>query len=187
MDENYAAWAARWRVPLGFAMAIGVVILSRPSWRFLVAGAGIALVGLLLRGWAAGHLEKGRRLATSGPYGYTRNPLYLGSFVLGLGFAMAAASWVLGLAFLVFFLLVYVPVMRREEEDLRRQFDGGYERYARSVPLFVPTLRRRAQHELGGSAGEKFQWKRYRKNREYEAALGYVAGLVFLAAKMEWR
>jgi hypothetical protein len=187
MNRTYAAWAARWRVPLGFAMAIALVILSRPTTRFLASGGGIALVGLLLRGLAAGYLEKGRRLATCGPYRYTRNPLYLGSFLMGAGFAIAAASWVLGLAFLIFFLLIYAPVMRREEEELRRQFGGEYERYAGSVPLFFPRVVRRAETEPSVSIEEKFEWKRYRKNREYEAGLGYLVGLVFLVAKMELR
>ncbi|MGD0697795.1 MAG: isoprenylcysteine carboxylmethyltransferase family protein [Terriglobia bacterium] len=187
MDKNYAAWAARWRVPLGFAMAIALVILSQPTPRFLVGGAAVALVGLLLRGSAAGYLEKGQKLATHGPYRYMRNPLYLGSFVMGSGFAIAAASWTLGLAFLVFFLLIYAPVMRREEEELQRQFGGEYERYAGSVPLFFPTFLRRAGRDTSASARERFQWKRYRNNREYEAALGYIVGLVFLAAKMKLR
>lgn len=187
MDKNYAAWAARWRVPLGFAMTVALVILSQPTLRFLVGGASVALVGLLLRGSAAGYLEKGQKLATHGPYRYTRNPLYLGSFVMGSGFAIAAASWTLGLAFLVFFLLIYVPVMRREEEELQRQFGGEYERYAGSVPLFFPNFFHRAETRSSDSVAEKFEWKRYVNNREYEAALGYVVGLVFLAAKMKLR
>lgn len=185
MERNYAAWAARWRVPLGFAMAIALVFLSQPTPRFLLGGACVALAGLLLRGCAAGYLEKGRALATQGPYCYTRNPLYLGSLIMGLGFAVAAASWVLGAAFLIFFVLIYVPVMRREEGELRRHYAGGFEEYAASVPLFFPAFRRRAERKPSDSAAEKFQWKQYRKNREYEAALGYVVGLVFLAAKME--
>lgn len=187
MNSNYAAWAARWRVPLGFAMAIALVVLSQPTSRFLASGGVIALTGVLLRGLAAGYLEKGRKLATLGPYQHTRNPLYLGSFVMGAGFAIAAASWVLGVAFLIFFILIYAPVMRREEEGLRRQFGGEYEKYAASVPLFFPRLIRRAETESGGSTVEKFQWGRYRRNREYEAGLGYLVGLVFLAAKMKLR
>lgn len=187
MNSAYAAWAARWRVPLGFAMAIALVVLSQPTSLFLASGGGIALAGLLLRGLAAGYLEKGRKLAIRGPYRYTRNPLYLGSFVMGVGFAIAAASWVLGLLFLIFFLLIYAPVMRREEEEMRQRFGGEYERYSGSVPLFLPRLVRRTETEPSVSTKETFQWKRYRKNREYEAGLGYLVGLFFLAAKMKLR
>lgn len=187
MDSRYAAWAAQWRVPLGFALGVAFLILSQPTLPLLVAGGGIAMLGLLLRALAAGFLEKGRALATSGPYRYTRNPLYLGSFFMGVGFAIAAGSWVLGLAFLVFFLLVYWPVMRREEDFLRRQFSEAYARYAASTPLFFPTFV--ATPKVGQSLvpEEKFQWERYRKNHEYEAALGYLAGLVFLAVKLQLR
>jgi protein-S-isoprenylcysteine O-methyltransferase Ste14 len=187
MDSGYAAWAARWRVPLGFAMGVAFVILSQPTLPLLVTGGGIALLGLLLRALAAGYLEKGRSLATGGPYRYTRNPLYLGSFFMGVGFAIAAGSWALGLAFLVFFLLVYWPVMRREEDFLRRQFSEGYDRYAASASLFFPTFV--AVFKVGQSFApeEKFRWERYRKNREYEAALGYLTGLVFLAVKLRLR
>jgi len=187
MGKDYAAWAARWRVPLGFALAIALVIFSQPTDRLLMSGGGVAFLGLVLRGLAAGYLEKGRKLASCGPYRYTRNPLYLGSFLIGLGFAMAAASWLLGLAFLIFFLLIYAPVMRREEGELRRQFGEEYERYAGSVPLFFPSFVSRAERQPTISAGENFQWKRYRHNREYEAALGYLVGLVFLAAKLKLR
>lgn len=184
MDSRYATWAARWRVPLGFAMGIAFVFLAQPTLRLLYIGGGISLLGLLLRALAAGYLEKGRELATSGPYRFTRNPLYLGSFFIGVGFAIAAGSWILVLAFLGFFLLVYWPVMRREEKFLREKFGEAYDQYANTTSLFFPTF------SVGAKAGQKpapveiFRWERYRKNHEYEAALGYIAGLVFLAIKL---
>ena len=184
MDSRYASWAARWRVPLGFVMGIAFVILSRPTWVFMMAGGAIALLGLILRGLAAGYLEKGRVLATSGPYRYSRNPLYLGSFFMGMGFAVAAGSWILGLAFLVFFLLIYWPVMRREEAALRRQFGQAYDQYAASVPLFIPTFMRQPTIPGENKPMEIFHWERYRRNHEYEAALGYAGAMVFLAAKL---
>lgn len=179
MDSRFAACAARWRVPLAFLFGVAYLVFSRPAVLLLFAGGGVALAGLALRAFAAGHLDKNASLATSGPYGYTRNPLYLGSFLLGLGFTLAGGSWVLGLAFLLLFSLVYWPVMRREEENLRRRFAEAYERYATEVPLFFPSGRRAA------SSSEKFRWERYRKNREYEAALGYVAGIIFLVLKLK--
>ena len=177
MDERYAAWAARWRVPLGFALGAAYLIFSRPTFKLLAAGGLLALAGVLLRALSAGYLAKNESLATSGPYAYMRNPLYLGSLLMGLGFALAGGSWALGAALLVFFLAVYLPVVHREAEGLRRKFGEAYEQYAREVPLFVPRLRR------ARLSNEKFIWQRYRTNREYEAALGYLVALVFLALK----
>jgi len=178
MDKGYAAWAARWRVPLGFALGIAYLIFSRPTVQPLVAGGTVALIGLALRAFAAGYLEKNQRLATGGPYAYTRNPLYLGSFLMGSGFTLAGGSWPLAVAFLVLFLLVYWPVMRREEDFLRRRFGELFSRYAETVPLFLPSRRRKV------ASGDRFRWERYRRNREYEAALGYAAGTAFLVLKI---
>jgi hypothetical protein len=152
----------------------------------LPVGAIIALGGLLLRAYAAGYLEKSRELAISGPYRYTRNPLYLGSFLLGLGFAVAARSWVLGLVFVCFFILVYGPVMRREESFLRRQFGEAYDRYASRVSLFLPTFRIPSTASKDSTPKDKFQWARYWENHEYEAAFGYLLGLVFLVIKLRF-
>jgi protein-S-isoprenylcysteine O-methyltransferase Ste14 len=178
MHKDYAAWASRWRVPLGFALAVAYLILAQPRAALLLSGAVLALAGLLLRAWSAGYLAKNQRLATGGPYSYTRNPLYLGSAVMGLGGAVAGRSWIMGVAFAAFFVLVYWPVMEREARFLRREFPEAFEPYARQVPLFFPKLPR----ILAGS--ERFQWRLYLKNREYEAATGFVAAMVFLALKM---
>jgi protein-S-isoprenylcysteine O-methyltransferase Ste14 len=187
MSEAYAAWAARWRVPLGFAMGIAFIFLSKPTGPFLAAGAIVAFLGLSLRAYAAGCLEKSRELTTSGPYRYTRNPLYLGSFLMGLGFAAAAGSWVLGLVFVCFFVLIYVPVMRREEDFLRRQFGEAYDRYAGSASIFFPTFRASSNATKNSASKDGFRWDRYKMNHEYDAALGYLCGLVFLAIKLRIR
>ncbi len=179
MEKSYADWAARWRVPLGFAFGVAYLIFAQPTVMLLEVGASISLFGLGLRALAAGCLEKNQGLATCGPYAYTRNPLYLGSFVVGSGLALAGGSWMIGLAFFGLFILIYYPVMRREEDRLRRQFGEMYDRYAESVPLFLPTGRKAPQ------SGDKFRWARYRQNREYEAALGFVFVIIFLALKLQ--
>jgi len=178
MPKDYATWASRWRVPLGFGLGILYLALAQPSPKLLLCGAVVALAGLLLRAWAAGYLAKNQRLATAGPYAYTRNPLYLGSAVMGLGGALAGRSWIMGVAFAAYFALVYWPVMRREAQFLRGEFPEAFQRYASQAPLFFPKLPRHP------AADEKFQWRLYKKNREYEAAAGYVATMLFLALKM---
>ncbi|HEX5483176.1 MAG TPA: isoprenylcysteine carboxylmethyltransferase family protein [Terriglobia bacterium] len=181
MKRKYGDWAARWRVPLSFAFAVAYVVLSQPGRPLLVAGAIIALAGLLLRGWAAGSVDKNESLATSGPFSYTRNPLYLGSFILGVGFMIAGGSWALGIAFVALFIFIYSPVMRREAEFLRQKFGFIYEDYARLVPAFFPVLRPKRYRP------SDFRWARYQKNREYEAAGGYAAILIFLVIKLMLR
>lgn len=179
---GYGAWAARWRVPLGLALSLIYLLLAQPTPALLVAGAAVAFGGLALRGWAAGHLEKGTSLATTGPYALTRNPLYMGSTLIGAGFALAGRSLLMAAAFALLLVSVYAPVIRREEQFLRDRFGEAYRGYAERVPLFLPRSVRPA------ASSERFRWSRYRKNREYEAALGYAAGLLLLALKMMfWR
>jgi protein-S-isoprenylcysteine O-methyltransferase Ste14 len=177
MSNAYAAWAARWRVPLGFLLGAAYLLWSRPTVKLLIVGGALAAAGVALRAYAAGYLAKNQKLATSGPYAHTRNPLYLGSALIGAGFAVAGGNWFLAIAFVGLFAAIYWPVMRREEGYLRRQFGEVYADYAQHVPLFLPRLRR-------PPPGDEFQWKQYRKNREYNALLGYVALMIFLAFKI---
>ncbi len=181
MNNRFGTFAARWRVPMGFALGIAYLIYAQPTVPLLVAGALVSLLGLGIRAYAAGYLEKMQRLATCGPYAYTRNPLYLGSLLIGLGLVIAGGRWFLAVAFALFFLFVYGTVMRREEAGLREQYGREFEKYAGLVPLFFPG--RKAQR----GCKERFEWRRYRKNREYEAALGYVAGILFLILKILFR
>ncbi len=163
---------------MGFALGIAFLIFAQPTASLLIAGSLVALLGLGIRAYAAGHLDKMRSLATCGPYAYTRNPLYLGSLLIGVGLVIAGGRWFLAAAFIVFFIFVYWPVMRREEAGLLKQYGKKYEEYAAAVPLFFP-------HRKSAKArGEKFQWRRYQRNREYEAAFGYLAGVLFLALKI---
>src|SRR6266480_6996117 len=120
----------RWRVPLGFVSAALFFLLARPRLLTLLIGGMVALPGLALRAWATGHLRKNDTLATTGPYAYTRNPLYLGSFVIGVGFTIAAGRLVLGLVFAILFLGIYVPVMRVETKTLDELFGKDYQDYA---------------------------------------------------------
>ncbi|HTV57231.1 MAG TPA: isoprenylcysteine carboxylmethyltransferase family protein [Terriglobia bacterium] len=178
---TYSAWAARLRVPLGFGFAAAYLLVSLPTLSLLIAGGFVALLGLAVRAVAAGYIEKSLALATAGPFARTRNPLYLGSLMLGAGFMIAGGSWVIAMVFIGLFLLIYLPVMRAEENFLRQKFGPEYDDYARVVPLFLPAVRR-----YGQGTGS-FQWVRYQANREYNAALGYVAIVIFLIIKLVLR
>lgn len=174
------SWIQRWRVPLGFLSAGLFVLLARPRPITLALGAAISIVGLGLRGWAAGHIRKNDALAISGPYAYTRNPLYLGSFLLGLGFTVAAYRWELALVFALLFLGIYFPVMRVESATLESLFGDGFRQYAREVPLFVPRLTPFRGPNTGKTA---FDGSLYLRYREYRAGLGMLVGWGLLVLK----
>jgi hypothetical protein len=145
-------------------------------------GAIGVVPGLVIRALASGHVRKNESLATSGPYAHTRNPLYLGSLLMGLGFAAAARSWWVGAALVVMFFAVYLPVIRAEEAFLRRTFPEFGE-YARRVPRMFPRLTAHATDESEASA--EFSWDLYLKHREYNALLGALAMLAALIVKMK--
>jgi protein-S-isoprenylcysteine O-methyltransferase Ste14 len=170
----------RWRVPLGFLCGALFLWFARPSWLTLFIGGGIALVGLALRAWSAGHIRKNSQLATSGPYSYTRNPLYVGSFLLGVGFTIASGQVWLALPFAALFLGIYYPVMRVEAADLAQLFGEDYEKYSRAVPLFLPRLKPYRDEK---TLGTKFDASLYLRYREYQAALGLIVAWGLLALK----
>ena len=141
-------------------------------------------IGLGVRAWAAGSIEKNRELATNGPYAYTRNPLYLGSFLLGLGVTTAGGQWVFMALFVAFYLSVYRATALREEAELEQAFGEPYRIYSAAVPFFVPRFSPyRGSQETGG-AGRGFSVAQYVRNREWEAGLGAVAGYCVLVLKM---
>ncbi len=175
----------RWRVPLGFLCAALFILLARPRPWTLALGGVVAVCGLLLRAWSAGHIRKNDRLATSGPYAHTRNPLYLGSFIMGLGFTFAAGPWwpVLGGLFMALFLGIYLPVMRVESQTLAGLFGADYEQYAQHVPLLLPRL---TPYRAGATGATKFDASLYMRYREYRAALGLLVAWGLLACKAWW-
>ncbi len=177
-----ADFFAGWRVRLGYVLAVVLLLLARPTPQSIVWGGLLGFFGLIIRAYAAGYLRKQKVLTTTGPYAYTRNPLYLGSSFLALGAAVAMRSWLGGILLLVYFSLVYGFVMRREERELRAQHPSAFDAYAASVPLFFPRLTAQKQaHAVSGS----FAWAQYKKNHEYEATIGFVLLLVALA--VIWR
>jgi len=170
----------RWRVPLGFLCAALFLVFARPRPLTMIAGALVALPGLALRAWASGYLRKNDALAIAGPYAYTRNPLYLGSFLIGLGFTIGADRLGLGLAFALLFLGIYVPVMRVESATLSELFGEKYRQYAEAVPLFFPRL---PGYRADGADIAEFDAGLYKRYREYQAALGFAVAWTLLAMK----
>jgi protein-S-isoprenylcysteine O-methyltransferase Ste14 len=177
------AWgkiARRIRVPLGFGFEVLYFWLAQPTWRFIAIGAVVILPGLLIRALASGHVRTNEALATSGPYAYTRNPLYLGSLLMGVGFAVAARSWWVGVALVVMFFAIYIPVIRDEESFLRQKFPE-FEEYAKRVPRMFPRVVT-GPGENEASAG--FSLDLYRQHREYNALVGALAMMAALILKL---
>jgi len=168
----------RLRVRAGLFLAIAVVILARPNWRSILLGVLITFLGLAIRAWASGHLSKERRLAVSGPYRYSRNPLYIGNFLLGIGIVVGGRSWwVFGL-FVCYYGIFYPLIIRRERNRMRALFPQQYEEYGKKVPLFFPSFRKHLP------AKGKFSWALYLQNKEYRALQGTILVWLVLASKL---
>ena len=181
MSDAGLRWV-RWRARLGFPLAAICLWFARPTPRSIVAGAALAVAGMAIRAAASGHLRKGEAVAMSGPYARTRNPLYLGSAVLAMGFVAASRSWMAAALVAAYYLALYPFLMRREEAELRARFGDVFDEYARRVPLFWPRLR-----GASSPGGVRFSWERYARNREYQVAMGVAALLAALWALSIWR
>jgi protein-S-isoprenylcysteine O-methyltransferase Ste14 len=166
-------------VPLGFAFAVLYFWLAKPTLASLLVGVAVVVPGIVVRALASGHVQKNEMLTTSGPYGYTRNPLYLGSLVLAGGFAVAARSWWIAAGMVVIFLAIYLPVIRSEERFLQEHFPE-FADYAARVPRLLPRLM------AFRNGGGEFSWELYRKHREYNAIIGSGAMIAALTAKLLW-
>lgn len=179
-------YVTHWRVTFGYLFALVYLFVVRPNSLFLlVLGIEIALLGLLIRIWAAGYLRKSQELCTSGPYAYVRHPLYLGSFLLGFGFCLAGSSFkyllrssIIWLIFLFSFGIVYFFQIYMEEKRMEKKFEKEYQQYSRAVPLFFPRLTRYEGEKIGF-----FDFNLFRKNREYLALIGFLLLALFISSR----
>lgn len=177
-----ASWskiARRIRVPLGFVFAAAYIWLAHPTGLSIAVGAAVAFVGLIVRALASGHVQKNEVFTVTGPYAYTRNPLYLGSIILAGGFLIAARSWWIVLIAAALLFVIYLPVIRSEEDFLRQRFPE-FDDYARHVPRLIPRF---TAHQ---SSSGSFSWHLYLKHREYNAAIGMLSIIAVLIGKLIW-
>ena len=159
---------ARYRVRLGFVAALLALLLATPTPVSLAIGAAVAVIGEAIRIWAAGHLDKGREVTSSGPYRFSRHPLYLGSSVVGIGFAIACASWIVAVLVAFYLVVTIGSAIRSEEGHLTEKFGGTYPAYRDGLVL---------------DAERRFSLARVMANREYRA----VAGLAGALALLTWK
>jgi protein-S-isoprenylcysteine O-methyltransferase Ste14 len=170
--------ARRIRVPLGFVFAGVFLWLARPTWQTMLASLLLVAPGVWLRAYAAGYVRKNAELTRTGPYAYTRNPLYLGSMMIAFGFAAAAGSWVILIVLAVLFAVIYLPTIRSEETYLREHF-AGFDEYAAKVPRLLPRLTAAEFPAHENASGGRFSAVQWRHHREYNALMG--AGAIYLA------
>jgi protein-S-isoprenylcysteine O-methyltransferase Ste14 len=170
--------ARRIRVPLGFVFAGVFLWLARPTWQTMLASLVLVVPGVWLRAYAAGYVRKNAELTRTGPYAYTRNPLYLGSMMIAFGFAAAAGSWVILIVLAALFAVIYLPTIQSEESYLREHF-AGFDEYAARVPQLLPRLTAAVFPGNENASGGRFSAVQWRHHREYNALMG--AGAIYLA------
>jgi protein-S-isoprenylcysteine O-methyltransferase Ste14 len=169
--------ARRIRVPLGFLFAAFYLWRAKPTWASIGAGVLVACMGLIIRALASGQVKKDRELTTTGPYAYVRNPLYLGSILLGIGFSIAARDIWVGVFLVAYFVVIYVPVIQGEQNYLRSTFPG-YTEYTQRVPSLLP------RKLWFAGVTNSFSRELYFRHREYNSLLGAAAIVVVLIAKI---
>jgi len=174
--KPYADFVARLRVPCGFLLVAAFAWFAHPSPQSLAFGLPISLAGLALRAWAAGYLAKDQQLATGGPYAYVRNPLYLGTLIVAAGLAIACRSAGLAILFAFVFIFIYLPAIMLEQQHLSDLFPD-FEQYAATVPPLFP-------YRKPKSSRSRFSPALYRKNREYQALLGFMVGVAWLLYRL---
>jgi protein-S-isoprenylcysteine O-methyltransferase Ste14 len=180
MALGWSRIARRIRVPLGFIFAALYLGLARPTLAFMALSLILVIPGIWLRAYASGYVKKNTELTVTGPYAFTRNPLYLGSMLIAFGFALASRSIWIALALAALFAIIYVPVIQSEEAFLRSKF-ADFDSYAASVPRLLPRL-----SPAKGANGESgaFSPDLYRKHREYNALIGALAIYAALALRI---
>lgn len=180
MPVDISAWLRRQRRNLGIPLVVAAFILARFDESYLLPAVLLIAFGELLRFWAAGHLRKDQTLTTGGPYRFIRNPLYLGSFFLAVGFCLVAGSIWVWILVLLYFALCYIPVIRYEERTLREKFGEEFAQYSRLVPAFYPTLR------IYRSGSTQFSFRQALRNKEYNAVIGILAAFAILVLLRRW-
>jgi protein-S-isoprenylcysteine O-methyltransferase Ste14 len=177
MWPQFRHYVGNHRIALSFASGALFFVFACPTAWSIGLGLPLVVAGEALRVWSSGTLEKNVTIAKGGPYAYTRNPLYVGNFVIGLGFVVMGHNPWLGLAYLLLFPLIYLPTVLEEERFLRAKFGTAYERYLERVPRFVP------RWGPGTDAVGHFRWGLVMFHREHRTWYGLAAAVAAVVAR----
>ncbi len=178
-ESKFFSTIYKWRVRSGLLALILTVLFARPTLLSLLVGLAVTSAGLVLRLWACGHLKKEKELTTSGPYRYTRNPLYLGNVFIGIGVVISSNSWWAVLIFAIYFLVFYPVIILEEKSRMQKLFPLQYSQYSKNVPLFFPNFRL-----SWPKSPRKFSWQLYKHNKETRALFGALIYWAILTALM---
>jgi protein-S-isoprenylcysteine O-methyltransferase Ste14 len=183
VGRTLVAVLARLRVALGFVFGVLVLVLAQPTRDSLLVGMSIAACGEAIRVWAAGHLHKAREVTASGPYRWCPHPLYVGSSIMGLGLAIASASWIVAALIALYLAATLTAAIKSEEAFLRRTFGDQYDLYRSGVA---------EKRKAARASARRFSLAQAMANREYRAVVGFVIALLLLVWKamyngMFWR
>ena len=181
MLTKFVKFLLYYRRYAGFIFAVLVVLFSKPEIYSIFTGLIFVMVGVIVRTWASGYIKKNEVLTTCGPYAYTRNPLYFGSFITALGAVISANNWILFLVYPFLFFLIYIRGMKEEEEYLLNKFGKDFEDYKKSVPLFFPVFKKYKNAKSG-----KFSFKLVLKHGEYNFYLGVIAIYIYFFLKLKF-
>ncbi len=179
--KQWQAWVRGHRILASTAIAGPLLLFTHPTPLSMLWGLPLVALGAAARTWSSGHIRKDGAVAVDGPYAWTRNPLYLGNFLLGLGVALMGRSFPLLIFYLITFYAVYKPTITGEEEKLRQKFGRVYLTYLRQTPRFFPSLMRKPPPST--PSGPQFDWKRVMGHREYRTWLGILGVLILLALR----
>ena len=178
--ERMLVALSRWRVQLGFCFAVPTLLFAHATPVSYLSFLPVVLLGVAIRTWARGHLDRAERVCMGGPYGWVRHPLYVGSFLVGLGVTLMALPWVFIPLYVAIFAAMYVPKAMREEVHLARQFGTAYATYAAEVPAVLP----RFGHVASIGILSHFEWRRVWRHREWRTWVGVASVLVYVWLRM---
>jgi protein-S-isoprenylcysteine O-methyltransferase Ste14 len=161
---------------LAGVVAVALFLLAKDrqlAAAWFLPGVAVTLLGEWLRLWAAGHLRKNKQLTTTGPYAYVKNPLYIGTLLITLGFsAMAMEKWIMVAGF-VWFFIYYAPYKKKQEsEKLVASFGDAWKAFDRAVPDYLPRLT-----PYPGRGTGRWNWDVVRENSEHETAAAVLLGV----------
>lgn len=157
--KNIIEYIIKYRSTVGTISLFILLYLATPTANSITLGFFFIIAGVFFRAWSSGHLNKDKELATEGPYALTRNPLYFGNFLLGLGIAIAGNNLYTYIIFFAFFLLFFPFLMVIEHRRLKIKFGKKYEDWSRKSNSFFPKIKRIREFN--------FNISNYIKNREY--------------------
>lgn len=184
------AWLKKptWRLALSYTGLVLLIYFAEPTPVSIAIGIVPIVLGQALRVWAAGHLIKNKRLTTTGPYAYVKNPLYVGAITILIGFCIVGMppwnlelSWsnrrlILYILFLAAFFLYYMPrKMKIEGDRLRKIYGDDYTRYEESVPDMIPQLR---PYRSGDDT--QWTWKQTVDNSEHGTIMSLGVGMILI-------